>query len=177
MSVYQDAYDVSYHPPRKAVLLLTCMDLRLMDDVVQFMDHDNLTNRYDHVTIAGCALGVLGANGKHPHWEQTFRDHFRIAYSLRQFGDVYIIEHRDCGAYWAFLGDTDGAFDDTPEGQHRETSEHAKHSHTLAAKLKAWGKEDFAVSLNVRSFLMDLRGHVDLLQAPPPPSAAKRKKG
>lgn len=175
MSLSHDAYDLSHPPPRKAVLLLTCMDLRLMDDVVQFMDHDNLTNRYDHVTVAGGALGVLGANGQFPHWERTFRDHFRIAYQLRQFGDVYVIEHRDCGAYRAFLGDAAGAFDDTPEGQHREEQEHARHAHALAAKLKAWGVEDFGVPLNVRTFLMDLRGHVALL--PPPAQPGRRKRG
>jgi carbonic anhydrase len=167
-------YPTSYPPPRKAVLLLTCMDLRLMDNVLQFMEHDNLVNRYDHVTMAGAALGALGANGQHPHWEETFRDHFRIAYSLRQFGDVYVIEHRDCGAYRAFLGDEVGAFDDTPEGLHREAAEHAKHCHALAAKLKAWGKGDFGVTLNVRSFLMDLRGHVEVLPAPAP---TRRRRG
>ncbi len=177
MSLFHDSYDISYPPPRKAVLLLTCMDLRLMDDIVQFMDHDNLTNRYDHVTIAGCALGVLGANGRHPHWEQTFRDHFRIAYQLRQFGDVYVIEHRDCGAYRAFLGDEAGAFDDTPDGQHRETVEHAKHSYTLAAKLKAWAQEDFGVAINVRPFIMNLRGDVAPLPAPPPPATTRKRKG
>jgi hypothetical protein len=146
-----------------------------MDDIVQFMDHDNLTNRYDHVTMAGASLGALGGNGHFPHWEQTFLDHCRIAYQLRQFSDVYVIEHRDCGAYRAFLGDEDGAFDDTPEGLHREELEHARHCHALATKVKVWGKQEFGITVNVRSFLMDLRGHVDVLPAPPP--GGKRKKG
>jgi carbonic anhydrase len=176
VSLFHDSYDISYPPPRKSVLLVTCMDLRLIDDIVQFMDHDNLTNRYDHVTMAGCALGALGANGHHPHWEETFRDHFRIAYQLRQFGDVYVIEHRDCGAYRAFLGDEHGVFDDTAEGQHREAAEHAKHCHALAARMKAWAKEDFGVTIQVRAFLMNLRGHVDALHLPPPPPS-RRKKG
>jgi carbonic anhydrase len=175
MSVFHDAYDTSYQPPRKAVLLLTCMDLRLMDDVVQFMDHDNLTNRYDHVTIAGCALGVLGANGKHPHWEQTFREHFEIAQKLRKFEDVYIIEHRHCGAYEAFLGEA-GTFSESDLDQQRETDAHAEYAHKAATMMREWARK-MGIPLNVRSFLMDLRGHVDLLQAPPPPSAAKRKKG
>ena len=47
-----------YPPPRKNVLLLSCMDLRLIDDLVPFMDGDNLTNRYDQLVFAGAALGV-----------------------------------------------------------------------------------------------------------------------
>jgi hypothetical protein len=46
-------HDVSYAPARGPVLLLTCMDLRVLDEVTEFMDHDGLTNRYDHVILAG----------------------------------------------------------------------------------------------------------------------------
>ena len=36
------------HPlPRKHVLLLTCMDVRLIDNTVTYMNSLNLTNRYD----------------------------------------------------------------------------------------------------------------------------------
>lgn len=175
MSVYHDAYDVSYQPPRKAVLLLTCMDLRLMDDVVQFMDHDNLTNRYDHVTMAGCALGVLGANGHKPHWEKTFEDHFKVAHELRKFEDVYIIEHRNCGAYEKILG-PDGAFGTSDEEQAREARVHAEYCHKAAAVMKEWARK-MGVPLEVRTFLMDLRGHVDQLPPPAPPAPARRKRG
>ncbi len=43
----------SYDLPQDNVLLVTCMDLRLIDDIVDFMNHDNLRNRYDHVVFAG----------------------------------------------------------------------------------------------------------------------------
>ncbi len=169
VSLHHDAYDISYPPPRKAVLLVTCMDLRLMDDVVQFMDHDNLTNRYDHVTIAGCALGALGANGKHPHWVDTFKDHFKIAHELREFEDVYIIEHRDCGAYKKFLGKKGGSFDDTPADQEREREVHARWAYEAAEVMKEWARR-MGVPLNVRSFLMNLRGDVKPLAPPADPS-------
>ncbi len=42
-----------YPPPRKNVLLLSCMDLRLIDDLVPFMEGDNLSNRYDQLVFAG----------------------------------------------------------------------------------------------------------------------------
>lgn len=37
-------------PPRKNALLLSCMDQRLLDETVQFMNELNLHNRYDQVT-------------------------------------------------------------------------------------------------------------------------------
>lgn len=36
-------HDTSYPPARGPVLLLSCMDLRLLDEIVQFIDHDGLT--------------------------------------------------------------------------------------------------------------------------------------
>jgi hypothetical protein len=45
-------HDISYPPARGSVLLLTCMDLRVLDEVADFMSHDNLSNRYDHIVFA-----------------------------------------------------------------------------------------------------------------------------
>jgi hypothetical protein len=53
-------FDISYAPARGPVLLLSCMDLWLMDEVSQFMAHDGLVNQYDHVIMAGAALGAFG---------------------------------------------------------------------------------------------------------------------
>lgn len=156
-------YPVNYAPPKKAVLLLSCMDLRLQDDIVHFMDHDNLNNRYDNITIAGAALGALGACGHHPHFADTFREHFKIAYSLRKFEDVYIMEHRQCGAYEHFLPNGEGKFADTFEDQEREVEVHARFAGQMQAQMEAWAKDWWGFNLNVRSFLMDLRGHVTLL--------------
>ncbi|WP_373651671.1 hypothetical protein [Schlesneria sp. DSM 10557] len=48
----------SYDAPKKYVLVLSCVDARLLDDLVGFLDHDNLTNRYYHVTLPGTSLGL-----------------------------------------------------------------------------------------------------------------------
>lgn len=153
-------HDCSYLPARGPVLLLSCMDLRLMDEIVTFMDHDGLTNRYDHAIMAGAALGALGANmRKYKHWKKTFFDHLGKAYKLHQIRDVYILEHRDCGAYREFLKKK-GEFDD--HEQEKETSCHRKYAKQLRREIKSWAEER-DIKLRVKAFLMDLRGGVELL--------------
>jgi hypothetical protein len=36
---------------------------------------------------------------EYAHWKQTFFDHLEAAYHLHHIEDVYILEHRHCGAY------------------------------------------------------------------------------
>jgi hypothetical protein len=127
------------------ILLLSCMDLRLLDETVAFMDSLGLTNRYDHIILAGASLGVL-FDGM-PHWGQTFWDHLELARELHAIEEVYILEHRQCGAYAKLLGQT---FEGDP---HDETRAHAEVASRLKALIQARHPD-----LGVRSFLMDLAG-------------------
>lgn len=155
--------DTSYPPARGPVLLLSCMDLRVLDEIVQFMDHDGLVNRYDHVILAGASLGALGAcRSSHEHWKKTFYDHLEIAHSLHQIKDVYILEHRDCGAYREFLG-SDGDFGD--DDAEAEADCHRKYADLLTKGILEWA-EEADVKLKVKAFLMDLRGRVSRLDQP-----------
>src|SRR5687767_3191328 len=43
-------------------LLLSCMDLRVIDETAWLMQELGHHNKYDHVAIAGSALGVLTAS-------------------------------------------------------------------------------------------------------------------
>jgi carbonic anhydrase len=147
-----------YPAPRGTVLLLSCMDLRLLDDTVRFMDRDNLTNRYDQFILAGAALGAA----MNAHWNEAFFEHLDVAIKLHQVNDVYILEHRHCGAYQVFLGD-EGDFDDSAAAQEAEAKRHAHYAHQLAAKIEAWARQH-GRRLQVRCFLMDLRGEVELLE-------------
>jgi len=40
-------------------LLLSCMDFRLMDDVERYMASRGLRDKYDHIVLAGAALGAV----------------------------------------------------------------------------------------------------------------------
>ena len=96
------------------MLLLSCMDLRLIDDICEFMDGDNLQNRYDQLVFAGASLGVM--QPRHAAWRDVFFQHLDIAVQLHDIRDVYIMEHRNCGAYTHFLG-PEFEYPDSPKGQ------------------------------------------------------------
>ncbi|HVG00915.1 MAG TPA: hypothetical protein VND68_13835 [Chloroflexia bacterium] len=135
------------------------MDLRLLDDIVRFMDYDNLTNRYDQFILAGAALGAA----QNEHWNTAFFEHLQVACQLHDVRDVYLLEHRNCGAYKVFLGEK-GAFEDSSDDHEREGDLHNHYAQHLADKIRAWS-EHSGYRLHVRCFLMDLRGEVELLEA------------
>lgn len=82
-------------------LLLSCMDYRLIDDIAKYMDSRGLTDQYDHVILAGAALGALTKSFK--DWNKTFWDHLKVAIDLHQINSVILMDHRDCGAYKVIL--------------------------------------------------------------------------
>lgn len=169
-SVYEE-------PPRKHVLLLTCMDQRLLDDIVQFMNGLNLQNRYDQVILAGASMGALRLPEKTtPKWKQVFFDHLVAAINVlhRDIKDIFLLEHLDCGAYKYLHPD-----DDVQKAyfEARELSELVvHHSHevlTFADEVRRFciaqqekARNDTMVTvkqwqdIRVRSFLMDLIGNV-----------------
>lgn len=161
-------YPTDYEPPRDNVLLLTCMDLRLLDNIVQFMNHDNLVNRYDHVVFAGSALGALGAPGAKTsegqpidvsHWQAAFFEHLHAAITLHSIRDLYILEHRNCGAYSKYFNLVKD-FGDSEKEQIKEASCHWRYARKLERKVHQWCADQKMPKLQVRKFLMDLRGNV-----------------
>ncbi len=82
------------------VLLLTCMDFRFFERIARFMKRRGLAGDYDHVILAGAALGaVVKKKPADPAWHQTFFDHLGLALKLHNIKGVMVLEHRDCGAY------------------------------------------------------------------------------
>jgi hypothetical protein len=163
-----------YPAPRKYVLVVSCVDARLLDDLVGFLDHDNLTNRYYHATFAGAALALANTSkgdGPGPHWRQTFIDHVRatIVLTKGELTDIYIVQHEDCGAFKLFIS---GFEDMTP-------AEQLKLNRRYAKALQADIRKHFCAVYNpkigtthcryqkkppaVHAFFMDLRGGVQKL--------------
>jgi carbonic anhydrase len=167
-------YPEGYRVPKKTVLLISCIDLRLMDELVHFMDYDNLTNRYDHFVLAGASLccvtddltshydaKMLKAFNKFHHWRDSMYDHIQLAITLHGIKDIYIVEHAECGAYESFL--KKGIFDSDQE----ELDSHRKFAAQLKDNIKAHPTPDIN-SLHVHTFLMDTRGNVQLMDTTNP---------
>lgn len=129
-------------------LLLSCMDYRLVDDLVAFMNAKGLKDNYDHVVLAGASLGVV--SDKFADWHDTFWEHLDVAIKLHHVEEVIVIDHRDCGAYKLALGADAVA---TPD------AESAAHAATLAAF--AAQVHDRHPDLEVETFLMSLDGKVE----------------
>ena len=126
-------------------LMLSCMDYRLVDDLVTMMQHKGLHDNYDHVVLAGASLGVI--NDKFADWHDTFWQHLDVAIKLHQIEEVIVIDHRDCGAYRLALGEAAVA---TPE---QETEMHRLAINEFALQVKARHAD-----LHVEGYLMALDG-------------------
>jgi len=131
-------------------LLLSCMDFRLVDHTARYMASRGLKDKYDHVILAGAALGAL--TDTFPAWNQMFWDHIRVAIELHKIHQVVVLDHRDCGAYKIILGA------DLAQDPAQETTVHATH-------LKQLGKmiQEKYPTLEVELLLMALDGKVEAI--------------
>ena len=131
-------------------LLLTCMDYRLENELLAYMDGRGMRDRYDHVVLAGASLGAL--TPKRPDWGRTFWQHLDVAIQLHHIKKVIVLDHRDCGAYRTFLG---------AEAVKTAAAETAVHEHYLRALHAQIGKRH--AHLGVELGLMDLDGKVQTI--------------
>ncbi|MGL4462834.1 MAG: hypothetical protein ACRC1K_11850 [Planctomycetia bacterium] len=134
-------------PPRKNVFLLSCMDQRLSDDTVHFMNALNLHNRYDHLALAGGAMGVhrLSNDPAIPSasWWNTFTGHLSAAIDVlhRPIKDVFLIDHLDCGAYKHLHPDDTVAEDYRNASLAGMTKLHANELRMLACRVRNFCEE------------------------------------
>jgi hypothetical protein len=191
-------YPDDYAAPRKFVVVVSCIDYRLLDDLVRFLTHENLTNRYYHVAFAGASQLLSDEIAKWPPpacgrpdgrpWRETLSAHLETVITLTggKLSDVYIVEHRDCGAYEKFLTGSHHSPEDE-EGKDDERREHTAFALALRAELEAWfaeyqeragseqarpkqpecPKQPLPELPHVHCFLMGLRGEVERLDEPP----------
>ena len=131
-------------------VLLSCMDFRFVDGTARYMASRGLTDKYDHIILAGAALGAL--TEKFPAWNQTFWDHVGLAIDLHKIHQVMVLDHRDCGAYKMILGE------DFAKDPAQETAVHA----TQLQRLGKMIKEKYP-ALKVELLLMALNGTVEAI--------------
>ena len=85
-------------------LVITCMDFRLIDDAVYFLNRAGYNNNYDEIVLAGASLGYNQT--KYDCWKKTVDDHIGLAKKLHHINEIIVIDHMDCGAYKLFYGKT-----------------------------------------------------------------------
>lgn len=129
-------------------LLLSCMDFRLMDDVERYMAGRGLRDKYDHIVLAGAALGAV--TDRYPAWNKTFWDHVGLAVDLHHIHKVIVMDHRDCGAYKVILGE------DFAKNPAKEKNVHSEKLKQLATLIKTQHPK-----LEVELLLMSLDGKVE----------------
>lgn len=129
-------------------LLLSCMDYRLVDDLVRFMDSKGLTDKYDHVIVAGASAGATAE--KFSSWNKTFWEHLQVAIDLHKIHKVIVVDHRDCGAYKIAHGE------EHTRDPALERAVHAAVLLPLALEIRQKYPD-----LHVETFLMSLDGTVE----------------
>lgn len=68
--------------------VVACMDFRLVDDTVHFMNGLGYNNNYDQFVLAGSSLGFT--QDKYPQWGEALLDHMSIGLGLHGFRFIYL---------------------------------------------------------------------------------------
>lgn len=130
------------------ILLLSCMDYRLMEEIDHYMTIAGLTHHYDHIILAGASLGAT--NTKYPDWGKTFWEHLQVALDLHHIHKVMIMDHKDCGAYKVILGE------DAVKTPDLEVKAHSTQLNSLKKQILTQYPK-----LEVEMLLMSLDGNVE----------------
>lgn len=133
---------------RARVLLLSCVDFRMVENTARYMSHRGFAGRYDHLQLAGASLGALAND--YPSWRQTFWQHLNFLWKYRSIELVVILDHRDCKAYEMILG---------RKFSKQEVAEKTVHAGNL--QLLKTQIQDKYPDLEVELGLMALNGSVD----------------
>ena len=149
MTVAQPDPAVATQPVHQTeALVLNCMDYRLVSAMADYLQRRGLRGKYDQVTLAGGAIGVM--SDQTAAWAETFWQHVALARSLHSICRIIVIDHRDCGACKAIVGP------DCADVREEETATHMKWMEALADEIRT--REP---GLEVELVLMDLDGSVE----------------
>ena len=129
--------------------VLSCMDFRLIDDMVMYMDNKGYNNNYDKFILAGASYGYN--QDTFPAWKEVANTHIELAIELHNISEIIVIDHMKCGAYKIFSGNKTLT----------EEEEYILHVENLN-KFEETIKARFQ-NLIVKKLLMKINGEVDEL--------------
>lgn len=141
--------------------VITCIDFRLIDDAVYYLNSKGYVDDYDEFILAGASLGyntsLNGVNSQFSRWDKILENHIDISYTLHKIKEIICMEHMDCGAYKAQLNGGN-AFSKYEE-LNKHVNELNKFKMTINNK---YVKDDGSPKYDVKLWLMRLDGTVDI---------------
>jgi hypothetical protein len=100
--------------PLAQVLVLSCIDYRLADDVGRYLSQRGLDDRYSEMRVPGAGLAAI--DGRRPAWVTTVWETVAMSRQIHGIRRLYVVNHRDCSAVSARFGRLSVA---TPEDELR----------------------------------------------------------
>ena len=77
-------------------MLLNCIDPRMPEPTIKYMEGRKMVGKYSQFTIAGASIGVVAPAFK--HWSEAFWENLGASIQLHRISKVIVMNHRDCGA-------------------------------------------------------------------------------
>lgn len=155
-SINHDSNNSSYDIK---ALVLTCIDFRLIDKAVTYLNSIGYTENYDEFILAGASLGYNTSLSSlnYSGWDKVLENHIDISYSLHNIKEIIALDHIDCGAYKAQLNNG-ASFE-----KYDELGKHVENLNIFRSRINTkYIKDDESPKYNVNLLLMRLNGTVDV---------------
>jgi len=88
--------------PVAQVMVLSCIDYRLVDDVSRYLSQRGLDDRYSEMRVPGAGLAAV--DGRRPAWVTTVWETVAMSRQAHGIRRLYVVNHRDCSAVAARFG-------------------------------------------------------------------------
>lgn len=88
--------------PVAQVMVLSCIDYRLVDDVSRYLNQRGLDDRYSEMRVPGAGLAAI--DGQRPAWVTTVWETVAMSRQVHGIRRLYVVNHRDCSAVAARFG-------------------------------------------------------------------------
>ena len=124
-------------------IVLTCMDFRLIDDIVLQMNELGYLDKYDEFILAGASLGYNIETDN--HWDNVFKEHVNLAKDLHSIKEIIVIDHMQCGMYKDYYGELS------------TVDEFIKHKENL--RISRDSLNELFPDLKVSLYIIDIEGH------------------
>ena len=134
--------------------LLTCMDYRLLADIILYMKKIGEIDNFDQFILAGASLPISQRNEK---WKQTFLENLDLAIMLHKVDTIMIMDHMDCGAYRHTFPEINKQ--STKELQNK--MERDLHKENILNAVKNLKSMDKYKNMNYTGYIMNLDGSVE----------------